>query len=60
MNLYPAIDILGGNAVRLAKGDFDARTVYDADPVAAAAGGWMRGPNACTSSTSTGRRPASR
>ncbi len=37
MNLYPAIDILGGSAVRLAKGDFDARTVYDADPVAAAA-----------------------
>ncbi len=37
MNLYPAIDILAGNAVRLAKGDFDARTVYDADPVAAAA-----------------------
>ena len=23
MNLYPAIDILGGNAVRLVKGDFD-------------------------------------
>jgi phosphoribosylformimino-5-aminoimidazole carboxamide ribotide isomerase len=40
VNLYPAIDILGGNAVRLAKGDFDARTVYDADPVAAAAG-WV-------------------
>ena len=37
MNLYPAIDILDGSAVRLAKGDFDARTVYDADPVAAAA-----------------------
>jgi phosphoribosylformimino-5-aminoimidazole carboxamide ribotide isomerase len=40
VNLYPAIDILAGNAVRLAKGDFDARTVYDADPVAAAAG-WV-------------------
>jgi phosphoribosylformimino-5-aminoimidazole carboxamide ribotide isomerase len=38
VKLYPAIDILGGSAVRLAKGDFDARTVYDADPVAAAAG----------------------
>ncbi len=36
MNLYPAIDILGGNAVRLIKGDFDASTVYDADPAAAA------------------------
>lgn len=36
MNLYPAIDILGGNAVRLLKGDFDASTVYDTDPLAAA------------------------
>ena len=27
MRLYPAIDILGGNAVRLVKGDFDAKTV---------------------------------
>ena len=36
MRLYPAIDILGGNAVRLVKGDFDARKVYDEDPVAAA------------------------
>ncbi len=36
MILLPAIDILGGNAVRLAKGDFDAQTVYDADPLHAA------------------------
>lgn len=36
MNLYPAIDILGGNAVRLVKGDFDASTVYDEDPLSAA------------------------
>lgn len=36
MNLYPAIDILGGNAVRLVKGDFDAKKVYDEDPLAAA------------------------
>jgi phosphoribosylformimino-5-aminoimidazole carboxamide ribotide isomerase len=34
--LYPAIDILEGKAVRLARGDFDARTVYDADPLDAA------------------------
>jgi phosphoribosylformimino-5-aminoimidazole carboxamide ribotide isomerase len=34
--LYPAIDILGGNAVRLVKGDFDASKVYDQDPLAAA------------------------
>lgn len=36
MNLYPAIDILGGNAVRLVKGDFDAKKVYNADPLSAA------------------------
>ena len=36
MNLYPAIDILGGNAVRLVKGDFEAKQVYDQDPLSAA------------------------
>ncbi|HEV7528922.1 MAG TPA: HisA/HisF-related TIM barrel protein, partial [Solirubrobacteraceae bacterium] len=36
MNLYPAIDILGGNAVRLVRGDFDAKKVYDQDPLSAA------------------------
>lgn len=36
MIVYPAIDILEGKAVRLARGDFDARTEYDADPVQAA------------------------
>jgi phosphoribosylformimino-5-aminoimidazole carboxamide ribotide isomerase len=40
VKLYPAIDILGGNAVRLVKGDFDASKVYDADPLAAARG-WV-------------------
>jgi phosphoribosylformimino-5-aminoimidazole carboxamide ribotide isomerase len=39
--LYPAIDILGGNAVRLVKGDFDASKVYDLDPLAAARR-WVR------------------
>jgi phosphoribosylformimino-5-aminoimidazole carboxamide ribotide isomerase len=34
--LYPAIDILGGCAVRLVKGDFEASTLYDQDPLAAA------------------------
>jgi phosphoribosylformimino-5-aminoimidazole carboxamide ribotide isomerase len=34
--LYPAIDILEGSAVRLRQGDFDATTVYDADPLDAA------------------------
>jgi phosphoribosylformimino-5-aminoimidazole carboxamide ribotide isomerase len=36
VNLYPAIDILGGNAVRLVKGDFEAKKVYDQDPLSAA------------------------
>jgi phosphoribosylformimino-5-aminoimidazole carboxamide ribotide isomerase len=34
--LYPAIDILDGKAVRLERGDFERRTVYDADPLEAA------------------------
>jgi phosphoribosylformimino-5-aminoimidazole carboxamide ribotide isomerase len=36
MNLYPAIDILEGKAVRLVKGDFEAKKVYDEDPLSAA------------------------
>jgi phosphoribosylformimino-5-aminoimidazole carboxamide ribotide isomerase len=36
MILLPAIDILDGKAVRLAKGNFDAKTEYDADPLEAA------------------------
>jgi len=34
--LYPAIDIRGGQAVRLMEGDYARETVYDADPVDAA------------------------
>jgi len=34
--LYPAIDIRGGQAVRLLEGDYDRETIYDADPVDAA------------------------
>jgi phosphoribosylformimino-5-aminoimidazole carboxamide ribotide isomerase len=36
VKLYPAIDMLGGKAVRLVKGDFEAKKVYDEDPLAAA------------------------
>ena len=36
MILLPAVDILEGKTVRLAKGSFDSRTVYDADPLDAA------------------------
>jgi phosphoribosylformimino-5-aminoimidazole carboxamide ribotide isomerase len=36
MILLPAIDILDGKAVRLARGEFDRQTVYDQDPLDAA------------------------
>jgi phosphoribosylformimino-5-aminoimidazole carboxamide ribotide isomerase len=36
MILIPAIDMLGGRTVRLAQGDFEAATLYDADPLDAA------------------------
>ena len=33
MKIYPAIDIRGGNAVRLLQGDYDRETVYSLNPV---------------------------
>jgi phosphoribosylformimino-5-aminoimidazole carboxamide ribotide isomerase len=36
MILLPAIDIVDGKAVRLSRGEFDARTDYDPDPLDAA------------------------
>ena len=36
MILLPAVDILGGKAVRLARGDYGQAKVYDADPADAA------------------------
>lgn len=33
MILFPAIDLIGGKAVRLYKGDYDQMTVYDNDPL---------------------------
>ncbi|MGV1047905.1 MAG: 1-(5-phosphoribosyl)-5-[(5-phosphoribosylamino)methylideneamino]imidazole-4-carboxamide isomerase [Solirubrobacterales bacterium] len=36
MLLYPAIDIRGGQAVRLLQGDYARETAYDADPAEAA------------------------
>jgi len=42
VRLYPAIDILEGSAVRLVRGDFAAKKVYEADPLAAAMG-WVEG-----------------
>jgi phosphoribosylformimino-5-aminoimidazole carboxamide ribotide isomerase len=36
MDLYPAIDLRAGRAVRLHQGDFDRETIYDDDPIARA------------------------
>lgn len=36
MNLFPAVDLIGGKAVRLAQGDYGKMTVFGDDPVAAA------------------------
>jgi phosphoribosylformimino-5-aminoimidazole carboxamide ribotide isomerase len=38
MKIYPAIDLMAGQAVRLEKGDFKKKTVYGEDPVAVALG----------------------
>ena len=37
MQLYPAIDLRGGQVVRLFQGDYDKMTVYGSDPAAQAA-----------------------
>src|SRR5205807_3537048 len=42
MILLPAVDILEGKAVRLQRGEFDHKTVYDADPLDAARR-WVEG-----------------
>ena len=42
MILLPAVDILEGKAVRLSRGEFDHKTVYDADPLDAARR-WVEG-----------------
>ena len=38
MYIYPAIDLYGGKAVRLYKGDYAQMTVYSEDPVSVAKG----------------------
>ena len=38
MIIYPAIDLRGGKAVRLTKGDYDQMKVYNDDPASVAAG----------------------
>lgn len=36
MNIFPAIDLINGQAVRLKKGDYNQKTVYNSDPVSVA------------------------
>lgn len=36
MQLFPAIDLRGGNVVRLTQGDYDKMTIYGEDPCAQA------------------------
>ena len=36
MQIFPAIDLRGGQVVRLYQGDYDQETVYGADPCAQA------------------------
>lgn len=38
MNIFPAIDLIGGQAVRLEKGDYDKKTVFNSEPVSVAVG----------------------
>jgi len=38
MNIFPAIDLIGGKAVRLFKGDYDQKTVYSDSPLDVALG----------------------
>ena len=33
MNIFPAIDLIDGKAVRLLKGDYDKKTVYNDNPL---------------------------
>ena len=36
MIIYPAIDLIAGEVVRLHKGDFEQKTTYGSDPVSVA------------------------
>ena len=36
MKIFPAVDLLGGKAVRLYKGDYNEVTVYNENPLAVA------------------------
>ena len=36
MIIFPAIDLIGGEAVRLFKGDYEKKKVYSSDPLSVA------------------------
>ncbi len=43
MHIFPAIDLCGGQVVRLYKGDYEKKTVYSDDPAAFARSFWEAG-----------------
>ncbi|WP_101773755.1 1-(5-phosphoribosyl)-5-[(5-phosphoribosylamino)methylideneamino]imidazole-4-carboxamide isomerase [Peptostreptococcus faecalis] len=45
MNIYPAIDIINGQAVRLTEGDYNKKKVYDEDPLNVANSFYKKGAN---------------
>ena len=43
MNIFPAIDLIGGKAVRLIKGDYNQVTIYSDNPAEVAKGFEIQG-----------------
>ena len=43
MNIFPAIDLIGAQAVRLVKGDYNQKTVYNSDPIEVAKSFYSKG-----------------
>lgn len=58
MILLPAIDLFGGQAVRLYQGDYNQMTVYDPDPLHTVRQFERRGPPTSTWWTWKGPKPA--
>ncbi|GIS13369.1 MAG: hypothetical protein CM15mP115_25200 [Alphaproteobacteria bacterium] len=56
MIIYPAIDLIAGEVVRLHKGDFEQKTTYGTDPVSVRAPMPRLGPPGFILSISTGPR----
>ena len=60
MIILPAIDLRGGRAVRLTKGDYDQMKVYSDDPASVAGDFWRRARSGCMLLISTARARACR